>query len=72
MINNNDVGPSPLYNNEDSLIEDDNIPEYSFLCHTSISDTDSNTQLIINSPGLKGGVRKVTKGNNNRNSVSPI
>ena len=47
MINNNDVGPSPLYNNEGSLIEDDDIHEYTFPCHTSISDTVSNIQLII-------------------------
>ena len=71
-INNNDVGPSPLYNNDGSLIEDGSIPKYTFLCHTSISKANSNTQLIVGSSGLKERARKVMKGNNISNSVSPI
>ena len=72
MINNNNVCPSPLYNNEGSLIEDNAIPKYTVPCHTSISDTVSNTQLIIVSSSLKGGARKVIKSNSNSNSISPI
>ena len=34
MINNNYVDHSPLYTNEGSLIENDNIPEYTCPCHT--------------------------------------
>ena len=68
MINNNDVGPSPLCNNEGSLIEDNISPEYTFPYHTVISDADSNSKLIIVSSSLNGGVRKVMKGNNNNNN----
>ena len=72
MINNTDVDPIPLYNNEGGLIEDDIIPEYIFLYHTFISDADNNSKLITVSSSLNGGVRKVMKGNNNINSISPI
>ena len=72
MINNNYVGPSSLYTNEGGLSEDDDIPEYTFPCHISISDTVNNIQLIIVSSSSKGGVRKVIKGNSNNNSISPI
>ena len=72
MINNNNVGPSPLYDNEGSLIEDGNIPKCTFLCHTYISDAISNIKLIIVSSKLKGGVRKVMKDNSNSDSISPI
>ena len=57
-----------MYNNEGSLIEDDNIPECAFPRHTSISDANSNTKLIIVSSSLKGRVRKMAKGNNNSNT----
>ena len=61
MINNNNVGPSPFYNNEGSIIEDDEIFEYTFPCHTSISNANSNIQLIIVSSSLKGvGIQTAT------------
>ena len=72
MINNNSVGPNPLYNNGGRLFEDVNISEYTCPCHTSISDTASNTQLIMASSGLRKGVRKVMKGNSNSNSIHYI
>ena len=72
MINNNYVGPSPSYNNEDHFFEDVNIPKYTCPCHTSISERTSNIQLIIIFSSLKGVVRKVMKSNSNSNSISPI